>query len=394
MKLNLSDKAKFIPVMIPVNGGDGYKAKEIKDKYDITWWTKNSMFYYPYVLVSYPNVCNIKGSMRKFFRIPDDMCVIGDSGGFQLMSNKLYKGIDISDSINPLKVLRWQEENCNLGMGLDFPPYSMWYRDYKKCMDISEENHRMMVSKRNSKKLKLYKVFQMYGLEFKWADEWWKMIDKLDGFDGIAASFKGKSHNPLYMASVLMYLYDKGVRSNLHIFGISGITYSAMFYYLSNFITNLTFDSSSYVRGQSMRVYFLPNTFKYSTPLCGGESFKNNPNIQELPCDCSVCVNNDINMFKEKGSKAGSLLSLHNLHITIKQFDMLDKLRKDKVFYKEFVKANMHPIVWESLNFIDMVVEKGFKYAFEKYAHKIGSVKDGGQQNKVGESKTNKLLDY
>ena len=48
---------------------------------------------------------------RGMMGIPEDVVIVGDSGGFEILSQR-SKGKEIT--IDPLEVLRWEEANCSL----------------------------------------------------------------------------------------------------------------------------------------------------------------------------------------------------------------------------------------------------------------------------------------
>jgi len=83
---------KFIPQMNPDMNRLNHQYKEFK----FSWWEPNSFFYYPYLLISafyglqYRNI-------REQYNIPKEVTIIGDSGGFQNMTQ--------DGTVNPLQVL-------------------------------------------------------------------------------------------------------------------------------------------------------------------------------------------------------------------------------------------------------------------------------------------------
>ena len=116
------------------------------------WWKEQGMLWYPGMLTSayygmdYPDY-------RKEIDLPskDDYLLIGDSGGFQEMKGKPNKGIH--------EILRWQEDNCNIGITKDFPigPKAS-SEDFTKHMRKSTRNA-MDMRKYLDSDMKLYCVY-------------------------------------------------------------------------------------------------------------------------------------------------------------------------------------------------------------------------------------------
>jgi len=71
--------------------------------YNLNWWGPKTFFKGKAVLIPYG-----KKVSRKSMKIPDEVTVIGDSGGYEILT-KRAKGQKVD--INPLAVLRWEEEN-------------------------------------------------------------------------------------------------------------------------------------------------------------------------------------------------------------------------------------------------------------------------------------------
>jgi queuine/archaeosine tRNA-ribosyltransferase len=84
-----------------------------------TWWNKEkSVFYHPHLLLNAWTDQNTP-TKRLNEKIGLDVGVLGDSGGFQIWKQTLLKGKPID--IDPIKILRWQERNCDVAFTIDWP---------------------------------------------------------------------------------------------------------------------------------------------------------------------------------------------------------------------------------------------------------------------------------
>jgi tRNA-guanine family transglycosylase len=108
----------------PVLAGPGVDVRNMPLGY--RWWRKECPIYHPYVLVSYgqilPSTIFLKdrqylANYTKYMELTDDVKLILDSGGFQIVSRKM--------DIDPREVLEWQLANARPGdiiVPLDYPP--------------------------------------------------------------------------------------------------------------------------------------------------------------------------------------------------------------------------------------------------------------------------------
>lgn len=71
----------------------------------------------------------------KEYGFPNDMVVMGDSGGFQVCSG----AIEWEESLLE-KMFLWLENNSNVAINLDIPPRRKYEGKFTECLDISKKN--------------------------------------------------------------------------------------------------------------------------------------------------------------------------------------------------------------------------------------------------------------
>jgi len=325
------------------------------------WWRPTDMMNHSSLLVSY-FYAQREPELRKKLQLPDDFILIGDSGGFQNVTQNA--------DLRPLDVLRWQEANCEIGLILDHPPYDFSGSAqlggesvdlFRKGLDITKNNIRSIVGKRQNTKMKLYGVIQ--GDTQEQREMWYKEVNELMEFDGWALSPKPAS-NPFQVAAYLLTAYEKGFK-NIHILQVSGYRGLAAIYYFTKYFKGdlITFDSSSFIRFGSESRRMQAGVF--------GDKFIRVGKVKEKVCDCKVCRNfPDISQFQQPDGKGGFLLSLHNLNM---------KLQECKV-YKELIENDEEDFInslgkdlrtRKVFEFIDNGIKNGVRDSITKFREYI-----------------------
>jgi len=355
----------YVPAEMP--GGPSTASKEAilnDEAISVRWWLpKESLFYYPKVLISAYYGVNYP-KLRELFGFPKEGMFMGDSGGFQVLQGWLKKKTSLE--LNVPNIIKWYEANCDIGLAPDIPPYTSDFNVFKKIADRSAVYFQKMADLKERKDLRLLKVVHSYGFNTDFMDYWYDKVKDIPEYDGWSVGVKPMA-TPMLIAFQMMYLYSKGHRKNFHILGTSGIKNVALMGYLSRHINPITFDSSSWSDGSQRRKYF--NPIKYnSTAIYFGESF--NSTIEKLPCDCPVCtkVGDNWRIFNTIGSPPGGLLSLHNLWLILRHVKIMDRLKDDEVVYKEFVRTEYGSEVATAIDFIDCCIERGFDVARVKFS--------------------------
>jgi len=336
--------------------------------YSLNWWRENSFFFQPAVLLSYGGHSK-KDASRKTLKIPDNVTVIGDSGGFEILTRRA-KGQPVD--IKPLDVLRWEEENCDIGMTLDLNPLNLVVKGKGKSIAMHIEpvtekvfterleetcrNNQIFEDNRQNPNLKIYNVVHSgMGITNKWISRWFERVKDFK-FEGWAVAPKSPG-NPLKVAADTMFLYDRGIRKDVHILGISGIHALPVLVYMEQYIKNISTDSFSYglfaiyrthINLPYLNLTFAPSTKKHT----------------KVPCFCPVCSKISVEDLYRTDIYGYSLIALHNLWQYLNYLKYLEALVEDKEKFYGFVKKN--PRLKLAIDFVDITVEDGWETAVSK----------------------------
>ena len=354
----------------------GNKFGLYKGKFDPAWFTDLSMFIHPYMLVSYYYSGKID-NYRETLRIRDDITLLADSGGYSLAT----KG----GSIDVRKVLAWQEKNANIAFSLDLPPakvdnatrispgkvvyYGM--NEFEKNAVISRNNNLEFMKYRTSDKLKIYNV--IHGYNKPTLDLWWDYATRDINFEGYATGLK-PANDAVLQAMCVMYLYSRGVRENVHLLGVSGVTVIPLIVWISQYIDKISFDSTSYGYGSRTRAYVYPDRIRDYTHFGRKYRTKKNP-MKELYCKCPICYDlKTPDYFIESDiTWPGMLISLHNLWCMqdyVKQLDTAINVEHNKEKFISLIRQ--HTGDWadktiHAINFVESCLEKGYDQSYEMY---------------------------
>jgi len=359
----------YIPANMP-GGPTMNNTCKFNDKI-IGWWNKNCLFYYPKLLISAYHLLNSKktlkidnyNDLKDYFNIEDDRFLIMDSGGFSMstlgdIDIKPQQIIDLSTTFN-----------ADIMMSLDLPPYNLLDESKPFSLPISEFNIKMEKSYENAKYMsenldkfngKYY--ICVHGDSFDRLDLWFDKHKELK-CDGYALAPKDKS-NFWKLARTLVWIYNKGIRENIHFLAFSGINTIPVLVYFSKYIDNLTYDSSSWAGGAIRREYCLP--FLKQKIIYGNST---NHNI-DLYCNCEICCKmNEMNDFNN--DNGGALMSMHNLL----KYDEMEKLLysfvNDKILFNDVIKTYFNKKLLDVFEYIDFGIEHGFELAEKRFSYKF-----------------------
>ena len=301
--------------------------------------------------------------------------LVHNSGGFQFAS---FKKRGEECNLTPIDSLRWQEENCDVGMNLDIPPNldgSPTLEEFDKALDVSVKNFALFEKERKNYDMKLLNV--LHGETKSLADRWYNKVKDFKS-EGFAVGMK-PPFSPMLQAFGFMYLWEKGEFEkesfkHLHFFGTSGKSVVPTLVYAASKLNKIrvTYDSSSYNIGSIFRTYYMP--FDIGANLSFGEKFNRiNPNLKKLPCKCPVCLSiKDINDLNTTDIFAGTLISLHNMYQYIYYNDVLNTLVHNKTMFIQYLKCiNISDKTIKSIEFIDFAIEKGLDNAIVKFKHDL-----------------------
>lgn len=286
----------------------------------LNWWTRESVIYHPYVLLSYyyakhnPYIEGVLG--REYFRIPSDTVVVGDSGGYTVYT----KGI----SLNPVDVARWQSENVDVAIGLDIPyEKSTEHVPLSTVEKHAEKSYKNYVEQYNEllkadRRVKFYPV--LHGRNIREIRTWYgiaikPLLKDLDlKIDGIAMSFP-PSRPEIAVLQTNFVLMEVPDLKYAHWFQGSSWNMLPAFAYKSDFEL-LTFDAQGFNESSKYATV-------YMTPLLDKLKLGRKSDITPK-CFCPVCqyaVNNLGKTYdylrNPKSALDYLLLQLHNLALTI-----------------------------------------------------------------------------
>lgn len=295
--------AYFIPALIGESvprwkNNIGFK------NHDLKFFTNRSFFQHNTLLTSTYYMINSVKDFRGEFGYPQDSLLIADSGGFQFASfDQKHKDIGVT----PTEVLRWMENNADIAMNLDVPPWTNFDASLRKSI----ENFKYFQEKRQNYNMKLYNI--LHGKTFPEMHMWYKAVKEFN-FDGWAYGVK-PSDNIYLQALGYMFLHENDaahIRTNFHMFGVSGIrNMLALSMLAHHFDSEITFDSSSYGLGTRIRRFCFPKDVRYGIEF--GRDARHD--LTSIPCDCPVCRHLDISdLYNQEHQAIGLLISLHNLY--------------------------------------------------------------------------------
>ncbi len=365
--------------------------------YDLKFFTEKSHFEHNIALQScFYGVNGVgkraKGTFRDMIGFPKDKIFFTDSAGFQLATFQIRGEIC---NIKPIDSLRWQEENADVGVNLDYPPTLgkvAEYKHFKWSLVESIKNFALFQKERKNYEMKMLNV--LHGETLELMDEWYQAVKDFK-FDGWAVGMK-PPWDAMIQAMGFMYLYEKGEFEKdstkwLHFFGTSGKHVVPTIVYAASKLNKrikVSYDSSSYNIGSIYRTYYLP--FDIGPHLSFGDKFSLNKEIEKLPCMCPVCSTiDDLSILNGKSIYAGVLISLHNMYQYIHYNNVLNELVKIKTkeheeedeagrtikvrnHFKSYLKKiNINEKTLISIDFIDFAMEHGLKTAIQKFHYAL-----------------------
>ena len=355
-------KAVYIPAIMPdilLSWND----KELSGK-KINWWSENSLMKHDSALIS-------AFYAMKNFKRPEDLRntkLFIDSGGFQLITKPDAK-------IDPIALVKFQEENGDVGMVLDRPPVIMEYNmpvnqryvtkeKLIKCAEFTGKNAEIMNKNRQREGFKLYNVLQ--GDNFDVLDTWWGYVKDCD-LDGWCITQK-PAGNIIGMTYALTYILSKNIKE-LHVLGTSSIGSVAVLAYAAKVSgINISFDSAGPLfAALRHKIYYLP--YRLSNIYLGKRRTTfSKSNITDYPCNCPVCsfakniftfetLNNLVGEFE-----IGSMVGLHNLCVLNDYFHLLNCIAEDKGVTFDLIRrifgGKYLETIKKSIGIIDLFIEQ------------------------------------
>ncbi|QDP57872.1 MAG: hypothetical protein Unbinned1693contig1002_16 [Prokaryotic dsDNA virus sp.] len=384
----------YLPAIQTTELCDNTLQKYILDKYGYrhNLFTKKSVYYYPYFLISAYYGRVVKDITKE---VEEDCYIFGDSGGFQ--------NVTLQANLDPLEILKWQENNCSAGLILDQPPFERIegsaqfgkcsMKTFNKSLNKTIENAKLALKNRSNPKFKLFGVIQ--GDDQKRREKWFNAmrdVEKECGeFDGWALSPK-PSIDIKEIAQHMILLHNNKIDKPMHVLQVTGFETMAIVAYLSTkFKSYVTVDSSSFSIGRRYGSYCCPHDFKKLYDL--GKRKQNT--LKSLPCMCPVCSTlkwQDIVGEYEEGIKSvpGHLISMHNMYQTIKYAKFLNSIKNDKNIFLAFCKQEFGQKFINVVNYIDCSIKEGHAKGLRNHIIQSMNILDWGNKK----DDTNRYKDW
>lgn len=259
------------------------------------FYNKSSIFYYPNFLVSAGNQFNRKDFLLEQGIDINNTMILGDSGGYQLVTGKLQQNMETTDTI-----LNWLENNTTYAMNLDFPPQDK----FQERLEISYQNYKYF-SDHKQNKTKLMNV--LHGPTLDRLNIWYDKVKEFD-FPGGWGMGSIRGGNIFYFLLNFFFLFEKGEiekhsgkNALIHFLGFSRIKDMPILLYLQhklnkmNLVVTITFDSSyPFITATYGNYYISMSETGYKQMKIPLKIIENKEyvNLEEnMPCNCPVCKN-------------------------------------------------------------------------------------------------------
>lgn len=379
---NYKYRTLFVPAILEGHASRIRAGIDFKG-YDIGWCSDKSFFKHPLILTSY-YYAQKSWDYRKDVHIDKDVVLFADSGGYTIAS----KGVHIE----PAEVLKWQEFNSDVALSLDYPPDVGRFENATKVSRgttrhvTNEEfiinakksfgNNAKFAELRTNDNLKIYNI--IHGKTLQLLETWWKVNsvfseENIYGkpFEGFAGGVKPAGDAMLQALNGAFFM-EKGVKSNLHFLGVSGLMVIPVLVWLSQYIDNLSFDATSYAQGALSKKYMLPSDLTQSFSF--GKEYK--PGSFKPVCNCPVCSKiDDYDILAKCDSLSGILISLHNLYLMKMYTEQLEDALKvsQNDFYRVIEKhtsvknIKMTKKTVQAIEFLESVRKNGLVVAYNHY---------------------------
>lgn len=164
------------------NGGVGTYGLDIK------YWNKETYSdnAYPYILVTAGH--RIRNSdVRKDFSLSKDVLLMSDSGGYQVATGAIQYTPELVK-----RLLKWTEDNFDIGMNLDIPPRMNYAGKFKYALNESLNNFKYFIDNRSNSNCSMLNVMQ--GSDYDSYKYWYDAVSKykFEGWSlgGVSSVFK------------------------------------------------------------------------------------------------------------------------------------------------------------------------------------------------------------
>ena len=216
----MSKELIYYPSLSAGGSADALKKnKEVKPGLTARFYDKTfpERWRHPYFLITAGHHYKDMEARQKY-GCGDDVQVIGDSGGFQLVTGAIKWSPEIKE-----KIFHWLEANSDIAVNLDIPPRIKYEGKFRECLDISYENFKYF-AENQSGKTQFLNVIQ--GNSIAEYETWYNRVKDFD-FNGwcIGGAQKRVSMFMSGLAPLLKHReFEKTQNKFVHVLGISKIS--------------------------------------------------------------------------------------------------------------------------------------------------------------------------
>lgn len=278
------------PVLFPVHNA-GIRGKGNSPKYWEYIPDMKTMMLNAYFIKKNPiyNILSDVG-LHNYFKFNCTFFV--DSGGLQ---GRLY---DLK--LNPIEILRIQEDiGADIASTLDIPilPQDN-ITNYQHANYLKTSIKNAILSSRKKEREDMLLFAAIHGNDISVMMNTIDYLNKKGTFDGFAiGGLIAKRSDLKTVVDIIIAVRKKIGEKPLHVFGLGGPSMIPLLTYIGVD----SFDSSSFLKAGSNRIYFVPGE--------GSIEFREMEKLKMLPCVCPVCSNNTLEEVRGKRK----LIALHNL---------------------------------------------------------------------------------
>ena len=279
------DQAIYVPSVSPGYAKDAYAQKWERDMPagvadgDLNFLDpQNKLFRISHAMTSAGQALNQKQPCIITERDRKSTLIIGDSGGYQIASNRMR----INGDADRMKILRWLEATADVAMTLDVPTGPVLkggygFRSTKDCLTATMEHLDFFHRNRQPEKVRFLNVLQ--GNTVAEANAWYNAVKKYP-FEGWA--FAGVlRHNIEYFLQRIIRMADENQLQDktwIHVLGTCELETAVLLTALQRAINDtmgiplrISYDTSSPFRILSFgRVYTLPKFDTNHMSMGGG----------------------------------------------------------------------------------------------------------------------------
>jgi len=364
--------------------------KNLKSKYipvgkldlyneDLEFWKKSGLFYYPYLLIN----LQLIDKNRKELGINDDVFLLNDSGGFQVISGTCNydweQSLKQQLKIGSTKIFAFDKpplikksETSNSEFLL------MDYETTKKCIleniDVALKQSAYL-KQHNPDRVKDF-YYIMHGSSKELLDfnlvELAKRIGNLDEnyreyFGGVCYSVKVDGTDFIGLTTFSLHANEHFIKKDLpvHMLGLGSLY--RMIIMIRNKIT--TFDAATALTGVTYWNYINNINLTKGSSFIGDFNKEYWPH-QSMMCDCPVCSKYDFNeLIKNEPKKVGLYIFIHNVYQMARFNIFLDSI--DLKEYTKVVKifCDIPDKLKQALDYCDYADKVGFENAYKKFRH-------------------------